>query len=102
AYGIVPPGIAGYAPYSAPFADTSEIDRQGEAARILQALGYGPDNPLKLALRYDTSENNQNTGIATQEQLRPLGIGVSLLNSDAKTHVGDLVGGGNFDFAPRG
>ena len=102
AYGIVPPGIAGYAPYSAPFADTSEIDRQDEAARILQALGYGPDNPLKLELRYDTSENNQNTGIAIQEQLRPLGIEVSLLNTDAKTHFGYLDGGGDFDFARSG
>ena len=58
--------------------------------RFLQALGYGPDNPLKLELRYDTSENNQNTGIAIQEQLRPLGIEVSLHNSDAKTHFGHL------------
>jgi len=66
AYGIVPPGIAGYAPYSAPFADTSEIDRQDEAARILQALGYGPDNPLKLELRYDgrpTGAGNAITGM---------------------------------------
>jgi oligopeptide transport system substrate-binding protein len=68
----------------------------------LQALGYGPDNPLKLELRYDTSENNKNTGIAIQEQLRPLGIEVTLHNSDAKTHFGHLDGGGDFDFARGG
>ena len=102
AYGLVPPGIEGYEPYRPEYADTPEIDREDEAARILQTLGYGPDNPLKLELRYDTSENNQNTGIAIQEQLRPLGIEVSLLNTDAKTHFSYLDGGGDFDFARSG
>ena len=102
AYGFVSPGIEGYQPYRPDYADISEIDREDEAARILQALGYGPDNPLKLELRYDTSENNLNTGIAIQEQLRPLGIEVTLHNSDAKTHFGHLDGGGDFDFARSG
>ena len=102
AYGFVAPGIEGYQPYRPDYADIPEIDREDEAARILQALGYGPDNPLKLELRYDTSENNQNTGIAIQEQLRPLGIEVTLHNSDAKTHFGHLDGGGDFDFARSG
>ena len=62
AYGFVSPGIEGYQPYRPDYADISEIDREDEAARILQALGYGPDNPLKLELRYDTSENNHQHG----------------------------------------
>ena len=102
AYGIVPPGIEGYEPYTAEYAETPVIDREEDAARTLQALGYGPNNPLKLELRYDTSENNQNTGVAIQEQLRPLGIEVSLLNTDAKTHFSYLDGGGDFDFARGG
>ena len=102
AYGLVPPGIEGYKPYSPEYADAPQMDRDDEAARILQALGYGPDNPLKLELRYDTSENNRNTGIAIQEQLRPLGIEVTLHNSDAKTHFGHLDGRGDFDFARGG
>jgi len=102
AYGLVPPGIEDYQPYKPDYADTPEIDREDEAARILQTLGYGPNNPLKLELRYDTSENNQNTGIAIQEQLRPLGIAVSLLNTDAKTHFSYLDGRGDFDFARGG
>ena len=96
AYGMVPPGIDGYEPYRPDYADTPEIDREDEAARTLQTLGYGPGNPLKLELRYDTSENNHNTGIVIQEQLRPLGIEVSLLNTDAKTHFSCLDGGGDF------
>jgi oligopeptide transport system substrate-binding protein len=102
AYGFVPPGIEGYEPYRPQYVDTPDMDRVDEASRILRTLGYGPDNPLKLELRYDTSENNQNTGIALQEQLRPLGVEVTLHNSDAKTHFGHLDGKGDFDFARGG
>jgi oligopeptide transport system substrate-binding protein len=102
AYGMVPAGIASYQPYSADYAEMPQIDRQDEAARLLQELGYGPGSPLKLELRYDTSENNTNVGIAIQEQLRPFGIEVSLLNTDAKSHYGHLDGGGDFDFARGG
>ena len=45
-----------------------------------------PSNPLKLEIRFTTTDNNQNTAVAIQEQLRPLGIEVSLLNTDVKTH----------------
>ncbi|MDQ6436444.1 peptide ABC transporter substrate-binding protein [Mesorhizobium sp. LHD-90] len=102
AYGMVPAGVGLYEPYRADYADMAQIDREEEAARILRDLGYGPGNPLKLELRYDTSENNANVGIAIQEQLRPLGVDVSLFNTDAKTHYGYLDGGGDFDYARGG
>ena len=102
AYGMVPPGIEGYEPYRPTMRTLPKLTGRTRRQRILQTLGYGPDNPLKLELRYDTSENNQNTGIAIQEQLRPLGIEVSLLNTDAKTHFSYLEGGGDFDFARSG
>ena len=102
AYGMVAPGISGYQSYQADYATMPQIDREETARGILHELGYGPDNPLKLELRYDTSENNQNTAVAIQEQLRPFGIEVSLLNTDAKTHFSYLEGGGDFDFARSG
>jgi oligopeptide transport system substrate-binding protein len=102
AYGMVAPGISGYASYEADYAGIPQIDREDMAKDILDQLGYGPANPLKLELRYDTSENNQNTAVAIQEQLRPFGIEVSLLNTDAKTHFSYLEGGGDFDFARSG
>lgn len=102
AYCMVPPGIAGYEPCQRELSGKSQNEREEEAARILHQMGYGPHNPIKLELRYDTSENNTNTGIAIQEQLRPLGITVSLYNSDLKTHFGHLDGGGDFDLARSG
>ncbi|MBA3520846.1 MAG: peptide ABC transporter substrate-binding protein [Rhizobiales bacterium] len=102
AYGMVPPGVEGYAPATADYAEMSQIDREDEAAKILAELGYGPDKPLKLEIRYNTSENHKNTAVAIQEQLKPLGIEVSLLNTDTKTHYGHLEQKGDFDLARAG
>ena len=101
AYSFVPPGIGGYETKTADYAEMSQIDREDEAKKILTELGYGPDKPLKLEIRYNTSENHKNTAVAIQEQLKPLGIEVTLLNTDTKTHYGHLEQKGDFDVCPR-
>ena len=101
-YGIVPPGIEGYAPYRADYADMDPIEREEEAADILAARGYGPEHPLKLEIRFPNEDNNRATGVAIQEQLRPLGIEVSLFGTDAKTHWAHLENNGDFDLAVAG
>jgi len=101
-YSMVPPGIQGYEPAIADYADMSQLDREDEAKKILTELGYGPANPLKLEIRYNTSENHKNTAIAIQEQLKPLGVEVTLLNTDTKTHYGHLEQKGDFDMARAG
>jgi oligopeptide transport system substrate-binding protein len=98
-YSMVPPGIEGYTPAMASFADKSQIDREEDAMKILEKLGYGPDKPLKMEIRYNTSENHKNTAVAIQEQLKPLGIEVTLLNTDTKTHYGHLEQKGDYDVA---
>lgn len=102
AYGMVPPGIEGYESYEADYADMDQISREEEAERILTEHGYGPDNPLHLEIRYNTSENHQNTAVAIQEQLRPLGVEVTMLNTDTATHYGHLEQKGDFDYARAG
>lgn len=102
AYSFVPPGISGYETRATDYADTSQLDREDEAKKVLAELGYGPDKPLKLEIRFNTSENHKNTAVAIQEQLKPLGIEVSLLNTDTKTHYGFLEQKGNFDLARAG
>jgi oligopeptide transport system substrate-binding protein len=98
----VPPGISGYEPAIADYAEMSQIDREDEAKKILTELGYGPDKPLKLEIRYNTSENHKNTAVAIQEQLKPLGIEVTMVNTDTKTHYGHLEQKGDFDYARAG
>ena len=55
-----------------------------------------------MEIRYNTSENHKNTAVAIQEQLKPLGIEVTLLNTDTKTHYGHLEQKGDFDIARAG
>jgi oligopeptide transport system substrate-binding protein len=102
AYSFVPPGITGYETKTTDYAEKSQIDREDEAKKILTELGYGPDKPLKMEIRYNTSENHKNTAVAIQEQLKPLGIEVTLLNTDTKTHYGHLEQHGDFDIARAG
>jgi len=101
-YSMVPPGITGYTPALASFADKSQLDREDDAKKVLAELGYGPDKPLKMEIRYNTSENHKNTAVAIQEQLKPLGIDVTLLNTDTKTHYAHLEQKGDYDLARAG
>jgi oligopeptide transport system substrate-binding protein len=101
-YSMVPPGTVGYTAAIATYADKSQIDREDDAKAVLEKLGYGPDKPLKMEIRYNTSENHKNTAVAIQEQLKPLGIEVSLLNTDTKTHYAFLEQKGNYDVARIG
>ena len=55
-----------------------------------------------MEIRYNTSENHKNTAVAIQEQLKPLGIEVSLINTDTKTHYAFLEQKGDYDVARVG
>jgi oligopeptide transport system substrate-binding protein len=102
AYGFVPPGVSGYETKLAEYAEKPQLDREDEAKKILAELGYGPDKPLKMEIRYNTSENHKNTAVAIQEQLKPLGIEVTMLNTDTKTHYAHLEQKGDYDIARAG
>ena len=102
AYSFVPPGITGYETKTLDYAEKSQLDREDDAKKILTELGYGPDKPLKMQIHFNTSENHKNTAVAIQEQLKPLGIEVTLLNTDTKTHYGLLQEHGDFDIARAG
>jgi oligopeptide transport system substrate-binding protein len=102
AYSWVPPGIAGYAPYEADYADSDQLAREDEAAAILAELGYGPENPLKLEISIYNSDNNQATAIAVQEGSNQLGIEATIMNRDVGTHYGLMEQGGDFDLGLGG
>jgi oligopeptide transport system substrate-binding protein len=102
-YSFVPPGIAKYGePAYADYRDMGMIDREEAAAALLAEAGYGPDNPLKVEIRYNTAENHKNTALAITDMWQPLGVEVSLLNSDAATHFAVLRDKGDFDVARAG
>jgi oligopeptide transport system substrate-binding protein len=101
-YSFVPPGISNYESQATDYADMDQLDREDEAKKMLEELGYTPEHPLQMEIRYNTSENHKNTAVAIQEQLKPLGIDVTLLNTDTKTHYANLENHGEFDVARAG
>jgi len=100
AYGFVPPGIGNYGePAFADYKDMSVIDREDKARELLKEAGFDQNNPLKLEISYNTSENHKNTAVAIADMWKPLGIEVSLFNSDVKTHYARLRDKNDFDVA---
>jgi len=102
-YSFVPPGIGNYGePAYADYKDMAMLDREDKAKTLLREAGFGPDKPLKVEIRYNTSENHKNTAVAIADMWKPLGVEVSLLNTDTKTHYAHLRDKGDFDVARAG
>ena len=103
AYNVVPPGVNNYRePFVADYAGTSMFDREDEAIALMEEAGYGPDNPLDLEIRYNTSENHRRMAVAIADMWAPLGVTVTLFNTDLATHYAFLRDGGDFDIARGG
>ena len=103
AYSFVPPGTGNYGkPATADYKDLSPIDREDKAKALLKEAGFGPGKPLKVELRYNTTDNNQNTAVAIANQWKAIGVETSFINTDAKTHFAYLRDGGDFDVARAG
>ena len=101
-YSLVPPGVQGYETRTMDYAETPQLDREDAAKKVFDELGISPEKPMKLELRYNTSENHKNTAVAVQEMLKPFGFEVTLVNTDGKTHYSYLEQHGDFDVARAG
>jgi oligopeptide transport system substrate-binding protein len=104
AYSFVPPGINNYGePAYADYKDMPPIEREEKAGALLKEAGYGPGlKPLKVEIRYNTTDNNKNTLVAVAENWKTLGVETTFVNTDAKTHFAYLREGGDFDAARAG
>jgi oligopeptide transport system substrate-binding protein len=102
-YSFMPPGVgnAGAPAYMAN-KDASPIEREDKAKALLKEAGFGPGKPLKVEIRYNTTDNNRNTVIAVAEQWKQLGVDTTFVNTDGKTHFAHLRDGGDFDIARYG
>jgi oligopeptide transport system substrate-binding protein len=92
AYGFVPPGAGDYGePAEVEWKDLSYDERVAEAKELLAASGFGPDNPLRFQLRYNTSENHKRIAIAVSAMWKQaLGVEAELFNAEVKVHYNDL------------
>ena len=102
-HSFVPPGINNYdEPAYADYRDMPMFDREERAMALLEEAGFGPDNPLEVEIRYNTSENHQKTATAVAAMWQPLGVETTLFNTDVKTHYAHLRDRGDFDIARAG
>ena len=87
AYSVVPPGIGNYGdPAIVDYVDVSMFVREDLAAEFLKDAGYSPDSPVALKINYNTSENHKNTAVAIADCWKPLGVEITLENTDVQTH----------------
>ena len=91
AYGWIPPGVENYSPQKFDYIDLSKEAREAKARSLYKEAGYGPDNPLKFQLRYNTSSDQTKIAIAVQSMwAHVLGADVSLVNEEFKVLISNI------------
>lgn len=88
AWGVVPPGLAGYTPQAAHSAQRSQADREEEARELYRMAGYGAQNPLRLELRFNTSTQHRRMAVAVAAMWKQvLGVHTELIHEEWKVFV---------------
>jgi ABC-type oligopeptide transport system substrate-binding subunit len=91
AYSWVPPGVDNYEPRRLAFADLSQEERNARARRLLTEAGYGPDNPLQIELRYNTSDEHRRIALAAQAMWKEaLGVETTLINEENQVLLANM------------
>ncbi|MBZ9558192.1 peptide ABC transporter substrate-binding protein [Halomonas coralii] len=98
AYAFVPPGVNHYQHETVPFKGESMDERMAKAQSLMKEAGYGPDHPLRLTLRYNSSDEHKKIAIAVAAMWKPLGVEVQMQQSEATVHYQALQEG-DFDVA---
>lgn len=91
AYSWVPPGVDNYAPRRFSYAEQQQSERDAHARRLLHEAGYGPDNPLQIEVRYNTSDTEQRIALAVQSMWRDvLGVETTLVNEEFQVLLANM------------
>jgi len=91
AYAMVPPNTGFYGPANKPeWADWPMDKRLSTARALLEGAGITPQTPLDIELRINTSESHQRIALAIAQMWQPLGINLTLFNTEAAVHFADL------------
>jgi oligopeptide transport system substrate-binding protein len=86
-YGFVPP-ITGYTQQQMPEASWTQQQREDEAKRLYTEAGYGPENPLRTQIMYNTQEDHRRIAVAIQQMWKQvLGVEAEILNQEWKVFI---------------
>lgn len=88
AYSLTPGSTANFQMPDIDFAGMSKKERIAKAKQLLKEAGYGPGNPLKPVILYNTSEGHKQIAIAIRQMWKKnLGIQATLENQEWKTYM---------------
>ena len=90
AWGLLPPGLTGADPLRPEWADWPRDKRLRTARRLLAQAGYGPGNPLRFDIRFNSSAEHRRVSVALAAMWQPLAVEASLFNSEAALHFAAL------------
>ena len=91
AYSWVPPGVDNYEPRRFIYAEQNQEERNAHARRLLREAGYGPDSPLQIELRYNTSDTQQKIALAVQSMWREvLGVETTLVSEEFQVLLANM------------
>ena len=87
AYGWVPP-VRGYTQQAPEEAEWTQEQREAEARRLYAEAGYSSENPLKVEVLYNTSDNHKRIAIALRFMWQEvLGVEATLANQEWKVFL---------------
>jgi oligopeptide transport system substrate-binding protein len=87
-FALVPPGIDGYVPFSPEYADWAQEERDHEASKLYEQAGYSEDRPLRIEIRYNTSDNDKKIALAIASMWKQaLGLNVTLVNEEFRVFL---------------
>ena len=86
AYTFTPPSISGFKGPEVDYAIWTQEERNEKAKALLAEAGFGPENPLKLTLNYNTDEGHKKMAIAVQQFYKAIGVELTLNNMEWKVH----------------
>jgi oligopeptide transport system substrate-binding protein len=87
-FALVPPGIDGYVPFSPEYADWTQAERNHEAQRLYEQAGFSEERPLRIEIRYNTSENHKKIALAVASMWKQvLGVNATLVNEEYRVFL---------------
>ncbi len=87
-YTLVPPGIGEYESPQPEWAAWTQRERNDEARRLYRLAGYSEDRPLRIEIRYNTSDNHKKLALAIASIWKQeLGVQATLINEEWKVFL---------------
>lgn len=93
---------AGFETPDVPMASMTQAERNAKAQELMEAAGFGSDNPLSVDILYNTSDSHKNVAIAVSQMWKQtLGVKTELANQEWKTFL-ETRGNQDYELARAG